>query len=82
MVSFRVARHLPRAKTVIFAAVAAILASCNTPDDASESWLRADYSNGRSYYPLVGQALRLPATTRDRPAEEFLTWHNETTYLG
>jgi putative restriction endonuclease len=40
-----------------------------TPDHRLEvsSRLKADYSNGRSYYPLSGQAVRLPATPRDRP---------------
>jgi len=46
------------------------------------SRLKADYSNGRSYYPLNGQELRLPASAKDRPAAEFLTWHNENVYLG
>ena len=55
-----------------------------TPDYRLEvsSRLKADYSNGRSYYPLNGQTLRLPATTKDRPAAEFLSWHNENVYLG
>ena len=44
--------------------------------------LRADYSNGRSYYPLHGQALRLPLSDLDHPADEFLRWHNERIYLG
>jgi putative restriction endonuclease len=46
------------------------------------SRLRADYSNGRTYYPLHGQELRIPASERDRPAAEFLSWHNEHVYLG
>jgi HNH endonuclease len=44
--------------------------------------LKADYSNGRSYYPLDGQSVRLPSATIDRPATEFLAWHNENVYLG
>jgi len=44
--------------------------------------LKADYSNGRSYYPLDGQTVRLPAAARDHPAKEFLAWHNEHVYLG
>ena len=44
--------------------------------------LKADYSNGRSYYPLNGQVLRLPSSPKDQPAREFLTWHNENVYLG
>lgn len=44
--------------------------------------LRADYSNGRSYYPLHGHAVRVPGSDRERPAPEFLSWHNENVYLG
>lgn len=45
--------------------------------------LREDYSNGRSYYPLQGkQLLNVPASQRDRPAAEFLRWHNQRVYLG
>ena len=43
--------------------------------------LKADYSNGRSYYPLHGQLLRTPEEERYRPAREFLAWHNEHVYL-
>ncbi|MEO7682558.1 MAG: HNH endonuclease [Gemmatimonadaceae bacterium] len=44
--------------------------------------LKSDYSNGRSYYPLHGQTVRLPKLAGDRPAEEFLRWHNDEVYLG
>lgn len=44
--------------------------------------LREDYSNGRSYYPLRGQALESPIRAEDRPAAEFLRWHNEQVYRG
>ena len=55
-----------------------------TPDHRLEvsQRLKADYSNGRSYYPLSGQALGLPTHAKDRPAAEFLGWHNENVYLG
>lgn len=43
--------------------------------------LRADYHNGRTYYPMHGQALRVPGTVRDEPAAEFLAWHNDHVYL-
>lgn len=43
--------------------------------------LRADFSNGRSYYPLHGVELSLPANQVDQPADEFLAWHNDTVYL-
>lgn len=39
--------------------------------------LRADYSNGRSYYPLDGSPVRVPSSARDRPSVEHLRWHNE-----
>jgi putative restriction endonuclease len=42
--------------------------------------LRADYSNGRSYYPLHGTRLRLPAAPADQPAREFIEWHNQNVY--
>lgn len=44
--------------------------------------LRDDYSNGRSYYPLHGKELRLPAKSAERPAPEFIRWHNEHVYRG
>jgi putative restriction endonuclease len=43
--------------------------------------LRADYSNGRTYYPLHGAPLREPGGHGDRPALEFIEWHNEHVYL-
>jgi len=55
-----------------------------TPDHRLEvsSRLKADYSNGRSYYPLSGHSLRLPTSPKDQPAAEFLSWHNDNVYLG
>lgn len=44
--------------------------------------LREDYSNGRSYYPMHGQTLRLPPRAHERPAADFLRWHNERVFLG
>ena len=44
--------------------------------------LRSDYSNGHSYYPLSGRQLQLPTVDQDRPAAEFLRWHNENVYRG
>jgi len=44
--------------------------------------LKADYHNGRSYYPLHGTQLRLPEQAQDRPAAEFLRWHNDRVFLG
>jgi putative restriction endonuclease len=55
-----------------------------TPDHRLEvsSRLKADYSNGRTYYPLHGNLLRTPDREVDRPAVEFLRWHNDHVYLG
>ena len=44
--------------------------------------LRDDFQNGRSYYPLHGQAVSLPSAAQDHPQLEFLRWHNETVYNG
>jgi|SRR6185437_13803564 len=43
--------------------------------------LRADYHNGRTYYPMHGQALRAPSSMQDRPSPEFLAWHHENVFL-
>jgi putative restriction endonuclease len=42
--------------------------------------LRADYSNGRSYYPLDGTRIRTPQLAVNRPDQEFLEWHNEAVF--
>jgi putative restriction endonuclease len=44
--------------------------------------LREDYSNGRSYYPLDGLAVRVPDAKSEQPDSEYLRWHNEHVYLG
>lgn len=44
--------------------------------------LRADYSNGRSYYPLHGTVIGLPEAVGDRPAPEHVRWHNEHVFLA
>jgi putative restriction endonuclease len=44
--------------------------------------LRSEYHNGHSYYPLHGTRLSVPSAPGDRPAVEFLQWHNETVFLG
>jgi len=46
------------------------------------SALKADYKNGRTYYPLHGQSVRTPTHDQDRPAQEFLHWHNENIFRG
>lgn len=42
--------------------------------------LRADYQNGRTYYPLHGAEVRVPADISDRPDPEFLRYHNERVF--
>ncbi len=44
--------------------------------------IREDFENGRDYYALHGRAVRVPARAGDRPAGEFLRWHNQEAYLG
>lgn len=45
--------------------------------------IKEDYGNGRDYYALRGkQLLEIPKSVQDRPAREYLRWHNEEVYLG
>jgi putative restriction endonuclease len=45
--------------------------------------LRADYQNGRTYYPLHGTSLvNLPRSKSEWPDPELLRWHNESVFLG
>jgi len=44
--------------------------------------LRADFHNGKTYYPLRGADVALPKLQRHRPDSELLQWHNETVFLG
>lgn len=55
-----------------------------TPDRTVEvsGRLRDDYENGRSYYPLHGQTIQVPARSEDRPDRALLAWHNERRYRG
>lgn len=45
--------------------------------------LKEDFENGKSYYPYHGKPLLvLPDRPEDRPAKEFLIWHNENVFKG
>jgi putative restriction endonuclease len=44
--------------------------------------LRADYHNGRTYYPLHGQLLRRPLASADEPDPAYLRWHRDHVYLA
>jgi putative restriction endonuclease len=45
--------------------------------------IKEEFNNGREYYPLHGKRLKnLPDSALDRPAMEFINWHNEEIYVG
>lgn len=44
--------------------------------------IREEFENGRDYYALHGQAIRLPAESDNRPNPTALDWHLSTVYLG
>lgn len=45
--------------------------------------LHDDYGNGKLYYEYHGIQMRiLPEYMHERPAKEFLEWHNENVFLG
>lgn len=44
--------------------------------------LKTDFHNGRSYYPLHGAPVRIPAVAAHQPEKAFLEWHNEHVFRG
>ena len=45
--------------------------------------IKEDYGNGREYYSYHGKLVTiLPERKDDKPAKEFLRWHNEHIYAG
>jgi putative restriction endonuclease len=44
--------------------------------------LRADYNNGKTYYPFRGSLVALPKVESERPDPELLHWHHENVFLG
>jgi putative restriction endonuclease len=42
--------------------------------------LREEFDNGKTYYALDGNEIRLPRDPRDRPLPAFLQWHNEAVF--
>ena len=44
--------------------------------------IREQFHNGQEYYQLLGQQIRLPSAESERPAFEFLQWHQEHRFLG
>lgn len=56
-----------------------------TPDLAVEvsGKIREEFENGKDYYAFHGRKLTVvPSSSADRPASEFLDWHNRNVYLG
>lgn len=43
--------------------------------------LRHDFHNGRSYYPLGGTHICVPALETERPTPDLLDWHNQNVFL-
>jgi predicted restriction endonuclease len=46
------------------------------------SRIKEEFHNGKEYYALHGQNMRLPDYGDRRPSAEFLKWHNENVYRG
>lgn len=44
--------------------------------------IREEFSNGKHYYALQGQAIELPRAIADRPDRDALRWHNEQCFKG
>lgn len=45
--------------------------------------IREEFSNGREYYALHGQELKvMPSNLASRPASRFLEWHQNSCFLG
>ena len=44
--------------------------------------IREDFENGQHYYALHGERVREPVDPDQRPAVDFLRWHNEEAFLG
>jgi hypothetical protein len=40
--------------------------------------LRGEFENGRTYYPMHGSNVSVPADPRLRPDPHLLRWHNDT----
>jgi putative restriction endonuclease len=43
--------------------------------------IREEFENGKDYYALHGNKLRLPQNTDSWPKPEYLNWHNENIFL-
>ncbi len=46
------------------------------------SRIKEEFHNGKEYYRLHGETMRLPEYGDRRPSAEFLRWHNDNVYRG
>lgn len=46
------------------------------------SRIKEEFHNGKEYYALHGQNMRLPEYGDRRPSADFLKWHNDNVYLS
>jgi putative restriction endonuclease len=44
--------------------------------------IREEFENGRDYYRLHGGIVRVPDNPQEKPAREFIEWHNSFKYKG
>lgn len=44
--------------------------------------IRDEFDNGRDYYALHGRTVRCPIRADQRPADQYLAWHNERVFQG
>jgi putative restriction endonuclease len=44
--------------------------------------IKEEFENGRDYYRLHGNTIRIPAEPVNRPSREYLDWHNSNIYRG
>ncbi len=45
--------------------------------------IKENYGNGREYYAFHGkQLMNTSDNIEDKPAKDFLQWHNENIYVG
>lgn len=44
--------------------------------------IRDEWYNGKAYYKLDGQTLKLPVDPLDHPRKDLLRWHGENRYVG
>lgn len=43
--------------------------------------IKEEYENGREYYALHGNKLRVPSNVADYPSRQYIEWHNQNIYV-